>query len=354
MVEQLPHCDLLRLILLTERFVLSARQVFPCSQKDFLLLSNCGVIAQFRLYAGVDFLFFYHVWRHCSVSASEWCSAQRSVPWHVFFLPCQASLLSFVESARQKKAYDTAYSQAVTHPSTNAAQSCLTSVIGRELVFSTWYGRRHEVKLCCLVQQCSSSVFWYMRTRVRSSFLSFSCLHARARAPADVPLRSRAGANVLLRSRARGVLFIALTYAIDRLWRLCAPARARALGVIAQFHVLQDACASARATTRTCVAACAHGVIAQFQPQRSAVMQRARAMTCCSGVPRARTLGVIAQFEIECAYARPRMLQRAAAAAVLHVRAGRHCSVSSMHACPHGRGWGWKCCQLDGQREGVR
>ncbi len=30
-----------------------------------------------------------------------------------------------------KKAYDTAYSQAVTHPSTNAAQSCLTSVIGR-------------------------------------------------------------------------------------------------------------------------------------------------------------------------------------------------------------------------------
>jgi hypothetical protein len=280
----------------------------------------CGVIAQFQPVSGAlhsavyhGMCFSYHVRRHCSVS------------WNL---------------RDQKKAYDTAYSQAVTHPSTNAAQSCLTSVIGRELVFSTWYGRRHEVKLCCLVQQCSSSVFWYMRTRVRSSFLSFSCLHARARAPADVPLRSRAGANVLLRSRARGVLFIALTYAIDRLWRLCAPARARALGVIAQFHVLQDACASARATTRTCVAACAHGVIAQFQPQRSAVMQRARAMTCCSGVPRARTLGVIAQFEIECAYARPRMLQRAAAAAVLHVRAGRHCSVSSMHACPHGRGWG--------------
>ena len=47
----------------------------------------------------------------------------------------------------KKKAYDTAYSQAVTHPSTNAAQSCLTSVIGRELVFSTWYGRRHEQRL---------------------------------------------------------------------------------------------------------------------------------------------------------------------------------------------------------------
>ena len=31
--------------------------------------------------------------------------------------------------------------QAVTHPSTNTAQCCLTSVIRRELVFSTWYGR---------------------------------------------------------------------------------------------------------------------------------------------------------------------------------------------------------------------
>ena len=36
------------------------------------------------------------------------------------------------------------YSQAVTHPSTNMAQCCLTSVIRRELVFSTWYGRRQR------------------------------------------------------------------------------------------------------------------------------------------------------------------------------------------------------------------
>ena len=39
--------------------------------------------------------------------------------------------------------YNIVYSQAVTHPSTNTTQCCLTSVIGRELVFSTWYGRRH-------------------------------------------------------------------------------------------------------------------------------------------------------------------------------------------------------------------
>ena len=34
------------------------------------------------------------------------------------------------------------YSQAVSHPSTNRALCCLTSVIGREPVYSAWYGRR--------------------------------------------------------------------------------------------------------------------------------------------------------------------------------------------------------------------
>ena len=40
-------------------------------------------------------------------------------------------------------------SQAVSHPSTNQAQRCLTSVIGRELVFSTWYGRCQESAAVC-------------------------------------------------------------------------------------------------------------------------------------------------------------------------------------------------------------
>ena len=42
------------------------------------------------------------------------------------------------------EAYNTACSQAVTHPSTDAAQCCLTAVIEREPVFSTWYGRRQQ------------------------------------------------------------------------------------------------------------------------------------------------------------------------------------------------------------------
>ncbi|GBP70338.1 hypothetical protein EVAR_48265_1 [Eumeta japonica] len=42
---------------------------------------------------------------------------------------------------RQQKANITRCSQAVTHPSTDRARRCLTSVIGREPVYSAWYGR---------------------------------------------------------------------------------------------------------------------------------------------------------------------------------------------------------------------
>ncbi|KAF0749237.1 Uncharacterized protein FWK35_00025939, partial [Aphis craccivora] len=47
---------------------------------------------------------------------------------------------------KQKKANGTQCSQAVTHPSTNYDRRCLTSVIGRELVYSTWYGRWRPAK----------------------------------------------------------------------------------------------------------------------------------------------------------------------------------------------------------------
>ena len=41
----------------------------------------------------------------------------------------------------KNNANSTRGSQAVTHPSTNRARRCLTAVIGREPVLSTWYGR---------------------------------------------------------------------------------------------------------------------------------------------------------------------------------------------------------------------
>ena len=54
------------------------------------------------------------------------------------------SLIYLADLVDKTKAYDTKYSQAVTHPSTNFARQGLTSVIGREPVLSLWYGRRHS------------------------------------------------------------------------------------------------------------------------------------------------------------------------------------------------------------------
>ena len=45
---------------------------------------------------------------------------------------------------KAQNAYGTRCSQAVTHPSTDRARRCLTSVIRREPVFSTWYGRKRQ------------------------------------------------------------------------------------------------------------------------------------------------------------------------------------------------------------------
>ena len=46
------------------------------------------------------------------------------------------------------KAYDTWDSQAVSDPSTNQAQRCLTCQIGRDGVCSAWYGRKRQSGLC--------------------------------------------------------------------------------------------------------------------------------------------------------------------------------------------------------------
>ena len=47
------------------------------------------------------------------------------------------SFVDYYHSTTVQNVYNIAYSQAVTHPSTNATRCCLTSVIGRELVLST-------------------------------------------------------------------------------------------------------------------------------------------------------------------------------------------------------------------------
>ena len=49
---------------------------------------------------------------------------------------CQSVSLMARKDKTVQNVYSNLYSQAVTHPSTNRSQPCLTSVIGRELVFS--------------------------------------------------------------------------------------------------------------------------------------------------------------------------------------------------------------------------
>ena len=53
-----------------------------------------------------------------------------------------------VENEVVKKPTATESSQAVPHPSTIQVRRCLTSVIRRERVCSSWYGRRHDSLFC--------------------------------------------------------------------------------------------------------------------------------------------------------------------------------------------------------------
>ena len=61
------------------------------------------------------------------------------------------------QSKKLQNVYSNLYSQAVTHPSTNRSRPCLTSVIGRELVHSRWYGRRHPSRGKILMQNLKNS-----------------------------------------------------------------------------------------------------------------------------------------------------------------------------------------------------
>ena len=49
--------------------------------------------------------------------------------------------INYIEMKQNVNANNIWCSQAVTHPSTNQTLRCLTSLIGREAVHSTWYGR---------------------------------------------------------------------------------------------------------------------------------------------------------------------------------------------------------------------
>ena len=86
LVEQLPHCDLLKLILLTERFVLSARQVF--GQLGFFLcvFLKLGFWARLEVVFVLFFFFFF-----CSI----WGKPNLTNFWFRMVCECSAQTKPF-------------------------------------------------------------------------------------------------------------------------------------------------------------------------------------------------------------------------------------------------------------------
>ena len=92
---------------------------------------------------------------------------------------------------RGQNVYSNLYSQAVTHPSTNRSQPCLTSVIGRELVYSRWYGRRHkhyEQTLKWLINQTYRGLCCAIWRWAASALQRFPCRGSTVRDPAEPTL----------------------------------------------------------------------------------------------------------------------------------------------------------------------
>ena len=75
---------------------------------------------------------------------------------------------------QKKNANSTWCSQAVTHPSTNHAQCCLTAVIRREPVYSTWYGRWHHTMHHFHNVKIRSSVMYPLQVFI--SHISYFCV----------------------------------------------------------------------------------------------------------------------------------------------------------------------------------
>ena len=89
--------------------------------------------------------------KSCGESVSEWMLNQHEtkkvVNGWITIVSGKAwtkhvrGYLQICRKCKNIKDYSTRYSQVVTHPSTDRARRCLTTVIGREPVYSTWCGR---------------------------------------------------------------------------------------------------------------------------------------------------------------------------------------------------------------------
>ncbi len=110
MVEQLPHCDLLRLILLTERFVLSARQVFPYSQKDVFAFMHAGCHCSVSVPLGGIFQLHFSVVAHVSLLSFNNPASKKEVveklPQSIFCC-CACVIAQFQQPSIQERGVGT-------------------------------------------------------------------------------------------------------------------------------------------------------------------------------------------------------------------------------------------------------
>ena len=134
--------------------------------------------------------------------------------WHVIVLMRQDPPLSvfcccwhFDKSTKRKqKDYDTWCSQVVSNPSTNQARRGLTSLIRREVVLSSWYGRNiFFFFLCCSIFGLVTRGEWFVWCQTNTQkWHSFSCANP-------------------LSPTTSFFLSLHLTLAIVVLWWVCKP-----------------------------------------------------------------------------------------------------------------------------------
>ena len=123
---------------MTKRFILLALQVFHEGvERKWFSMALLSFEEQTRSVGWSDFRLFFRTSIFHFLADSKITPPYRAVS-QIF--PAQSpdgiAQRSFEDGV--KRTYNTTYFQAVLHPSTIAAQSCLSSVIGRELVISTW------------------------------------------------------------------------------------------------------------------------------------------------------------------------------------------------------------------------
>ncbi len=116
----------------------------PCKKSCFLLAGS--LLNEFERKGSI---FCFHITKGfgCPLGPPAWLICLDSVR------ASSVSRMATKGGKTMQNVYSNLYSQAVTHPSTNRSQPCLTSVIGRELVYSRWYGRRHQSRGKILMQK---------------------------------------------------------------------------------------------------------------------------------------------------------------------------------------------------------